>query len=353
MPEALTRPHPQIAPSGLHRARGTGVNQRMRSPQLWLPPEVPFTVGDVGVSQDVLERAARRGAIVRLGRGVYIHADAVPSEATARHLLQAAARQRLNPDLVGSHGTAALAHDVPLLDRADTAAGPPTFTTQPAPGRRSSRHPRVSLAHLPRRHVSTAAFDLDVTSPVRTAVDLAAQSDLPSGLMALDAVARQLALTLVDDLRQFQDGLDPQLRKAVVEPLLDAAGVVGGHRSARRLAAVLAAVDPRRESPLESFVAGCIHQSELPQPTPQLLVETPEGDLYGDLGWKRYRLVLECDGMLKYKDQRSLHEEKARETRMRRVAYRVERCGWAGVNPDRVSFLLWLEGVLAEQGLRR
>lgn len=213
----------------------------MRSPKLWLPPDVPFTVGDVGLSQDVLERAARRGAIVRLERGVYIHAAAGPSEATARHLLAAAARQRLNPDLLGSHGTPALAHDVPLLD---------------------------------------------------------------------------------------------------------AANVVGGHRSARRLAAVLAAVDPRRESPMESFVAGCIHQSDLPQPTPQLLVETPEGDLYGDLGWKSHRLVLECDGMLKYTDPRSLHEEKARETRMRRVAYRVERCGWAGVNPDRVSFLMWLAGVL-------
>lgn len=52
-----------------------------------------------------------------------------------------------------------------------------------------------------------------------------------------------------------------------------------------------------------------------------------------DLLWRRWRLVLEVDGRLKYTGD-ELWREKRRELRLTRLGYRVERVTWADVVHD-------------------
>ena len=52
-----------------------------------------------------------------------------------------------------------------------------------------------------------------------------------------------------------------------------------------------------------------------------------------DLLWRQLRLVVECDGLLKYRDD-ALAREKQRETRLRKLGYRVERVLWEDVLTD-------------------
>lgn len=327
----------------------------MGRPSLWVPPSAPFVRSDVRVGQDVLDRAVRSGVIVRLFRGVYLPADQVPSDALRRHLVLAAGYQRLHPDLVASHETAALAHDLPLLDTYAAAEGPPRFTAPPAAGRRSSQHPRVRLGQLPRHQVEFGGddvFDLLLTSPARTAVDLAADGSFAEGLMAVDAAARRVAIGLDVDLRPPDGRLDARVREACLEPLRDAARVRTRRLARDRVEAALVAADPRRESPLESIGGGYLHRADIPPPTPQVLIVTEEGDFYGDLGWPEFGLIIEFDGLGKYQTAQDVRAEKFREQSLRRAGWRVERFLWHDVVDDPAGFVEVVRRLLREQGWR-
>lgn len=276
----------------------------------WNPPIHPFTVDDVEVTRKVLATAARGGRVVRLARGVYLAPEAWPDDPAAQHLLHARAQQVRRPSLVLARESAALAHHLPLHDERVVANQPP---------------------HLTRAHLD----DLDVvefragllaglrlTAPARTALDLAAAAPLPVALVALDAVART-ALVLAHPRVEPREA-DEALADQAGAPLRAALARRGG----RRLAEVVALVDPRRESPPESYSAGIIHLSPLPEPRSQPAVVTRDGVRWPDFGWEHWRLAGEVDGAVKYRGERGDHvriAEKLREEALADAGWEVVR----------------------------
>lgn len=312
----------------------------VRTPVPWNPPEVPFTaehVRPLGITHRRLESALRNGRIVRLRHGVYVSASAVPDDPIKAHLLRAQAAQTVAPARVASHATAALAHGLPVLWTAHVAAGAAEFSVARSVarrGRRCSAHV-IRAAQLPAHHVQRKD-GLLVTTPARTAVDLAALATLPEALMVLDSAQRLELTGLVGRLDRFHYE-NPRLALAARQPLLEAASILRGSARSSVIAAIEVA-EMRRESPLESFSAGHMHLAGLPRPRLQARIVTVAGDLFPDFLWEEFRVVGEADGEGKYADASSFAREKERESLLRDVGFEVIR--WTGRegfgSPDRV-----------------
>lgn len=314
----------------------------MRTPSPWNPPAEPFSLAQVahlGVTERRLAVALRHGHIVRLRRGVYIKASALPEDPVSTHLLHAQAGQVMASGRVASHHTAALAHGLPLRWTSSAAADPAAFTVaREASGyRRSHNLTGVRRAALPDHHVQRLPSGLEVTTPARTAVDLASDLPLPEALMVVDATLRQELAGLMGRLER-QHYRNPRLIEAAQRPLREAAGYLRlGQR--RKVAEVLALADIGHESPLESFSAGRFHLAGLPAPLKQARVITPVGTLYPDFCWECWRVIGEADGEGKYANASAFAREKEREQLLREDGWTVVR--WTGregfITPDVVD----------------
>lgn len=119
--------------------------------------------------------------------------------------------------------------------------------------------------------------DVLVTTKARTALDCARV------LPRLDAVSA------VDQF--LRGGLE-------LAELRWRAAIVGDRGSARLMGAVLDVADARAESPLESWARCLIVDAGLPRPVAQLPVGLRDGSIvYLDLGYRRFRVGIECDGL--------------------------------------------------------
>jgi very-short-patch-repair endonuclease len=261
--------------------------------------------------------------------GVYVSADAVPEDPVQLHLLRALAEQVAAPGRVASHATAALALGLPLFDTERAAAGPTHLTRLASDTDRSrtSSDRRIHLGALPVHHVTTLPSGLVVTTPARTALDVAAGVSLPIGLMIADAAARLTFADLAGSLdRRHYD--NARLRIAALVPLTEAVAHVRAPGAASRLQDLLALVDVRRESPLESFSGGHMHLAGLPMPQLQARVRTAAGTHPVDCRWEKYRVIGEADGEGKYGDPGEFVREKEREGHLRDAGNDVVR--WTG-----------------------
>ncbi|RRR99481.1 hypothetical protein [Glycomyces terrestris] len=167
------------------------------------------------------------------------------------------------------------------------------------PGADQREWPVESSSDPPLAEV-TVVDGLPVTTLARTLVDCAA--DLPR----LEAVA----------------AADQILRAGVeVQRLADALEPLHGDRL-RRANATLLAADPRAESPMESWTRCLIADAGLPAPVPQLRTRAPNGrSRFLDLGWERWRVGVESDGM-------AAHLGLAAETGDRRRHHLLQNLGW-------------------------
>lgn len=269
----------------------------------WEPPTVPFRAEHVPVDGQFLRRAALRGAIVRLAHGVYVAARGAATTHADQHLQQALAYQLAFPTpIVASHETAAVALGLPL-PHPDALPELPRFTLDPACGSRRHTRPRIRVTALPESQVVTLHRGphegLRVTSPERTALDLAAELPLPFALMAMDAVARSRALTM-----SAPWALRGQVDDRILQESLAGLHAVDsglGRRGARRRRIAMALVDARHESAAESASVGGIYLAGLPLPVPQARFETTQGRYYPDFYWPTWGIVGECDGAVKYR----------------------------------------------------
>ena len=305
----------------------------MRTPDPWAIPKVPFSLGQVaprGVTRHHIAGALARGTLTRLRQGVYVSTGALPDDPRAMHELRALAEQVAAPGRIGSHRTAAIALGLPLL-RTDAAAAGPVHLTQPLGGRhaRGRRRTRMEfdLGDLPAHHLMTLPSGLVVTTPARTALDLATEMDLPEALMVVDAALRYELGNLIGrvDRRAYRN---TRALTAAMGALQEAAGRVTGRASRTRVQAVLAVASPLRESPLESWSCGHFHLAGLPEPTLQKRIRTPLGDMYPDCTWEEFRVIGEADGEGKYADQSAFAREKERESAFRDLGWSVIR--WTG-----------------------
>jgi len=281
----------------------------------------------------MIRTALAMGTLIPLRRGVFISAEFWPCDVAARHLVRACAELAANPDAVLSHQSAALAWHIPAPGFSPWADLPVSLTLPPA-GHSSHAAPAMHhLVALPPGHVQRDPRGFLLTTPARTAVDLAAGLDTPGALAILDGAARVICASMVPSIRR-RDYSNLRLVRAAMDLLEEAAQSAG----VVRLRHALELVCPGRESAAESVGAGHMFDSGLPMPKFQVEITTPLGSYFADCLWEEQRLIGECDGAMKYDDPQAYVKEKRREQALRDENYGFVR--WeateAVLRPDRM-----------------
>ncbi|WP_130866390.1 type IV toxin-antitoxin system AbiEi family antitoxin domain-containing protein [Acidipropionibacterium timonense] len=232
---------------------------------------------DLGVSPSTVRRLVRSGDVVRVRHGAV---RTLPGDVSAHqgHLdLIAATLPLLDDAAVLSHISAAVVHGFPLPSRVPEAV---TVTRSEASARHRRKWLVTRTCPLPDDEV-TLVRGMRVTTPERTAVDMAREYGFSVGVMSADWVLRQ--------------GRSREVMARVVER----GRRRPGNATARR---VVAFADARSESPGESMMRALLVQFGCPAPTLQLEVRDAHDEFIArtDFGWEQHRVVGEYDGKGKY-----------------------------------------------------
>ncbi|UNX54491.1 DUF559 domain-containing protein [Georgenia sp. TF02-10] len=163
---------------------------------------------------------------------------------------------------------------------------------------------------LPDEVVETA-FGL-VTTPARTAFDVARGSEVPAAVARLDALVRATRCT-AQEIRSI----------AAAHP-----GVPG----VRRVPTAIGLVDPGAESVRESMLRVVLTLAGLPRPVTQYVVRNANGAFVArvDMAWPEWRVIVEYDGK-HHDDPRQIARDRARINALQLV-------GWTVVVVDRRQF---------------
>jgi hypothetical protein len=261
----------------------------------------------------------------RQQQGVFIGSHAVAAGSATRSQLQSGLYRRLlhnvyaDPSLEADHRLYARAaslimpRDAALGGRSAAAwygapfASPQDPVLVVVPAQSSWRGPRGVRVHRRnlRPHevvrIENAHEAVRLTTPLRTAWEIAALETVPNAVALLDGMVRA-------------GHLDEQT-------LLDLVETVRGQWGSRRVAAVMPLVDGRSESPAESWVRVACARAGLPAPVPQYVVVEAK-DFLGkvDLAWPEHRLIVEYEG------PHHFDEDKQREDDLRYRA--LAAAGW-------------------------
>ena len=199
---------------------------------------------------------------------------------------------------------------------------------------------RVHQSRLPAHHVIEVR-GIRVTTPARTAVDLARGEPPERALVPLDSAARLLvaaqaglwtpgATTAVTarTARAWREAVrDPVLVEAARAALREAYGQVFGWPGTRVVREVLDLVDPASESAFESWSRGVMLQAALPSPEVGVAVRGASGaEYWADFLWRGRRLIGEADGWGKYGG--TVPDVRDRISRERRRQQDLEAAGW-------------------------
>lgn len=263
------------------------------------PPPLPTVhLARDHLRQDVAARLRTR-EWHRVGRGAYV-STTVAADLRAVALARiVGVHQRLRGPHVFSHASAALLWGLGLWSVPDQVH----VYQSCRPGTGQARDVRRHLGPIDAAAVTTLA-GLPVTTLSRTAVDCARQMRPLPGLVVMDAALRA--------------GAD---RHDLLE--LVCVGATGrGMARAREIAAL---ADGGAESPQESALRFVLLRAGLPQPDTQVRVDSRLGTFWGDLGWERWRTLLEYDGRSKYTGREVLIEEKRRHDAIVEAGWRILR----------------------------
>ena len=117
-----------------------------------------------------------------------------------------------------------------------------------------------------------------LTTPARTALDLARRYSLNDAVAAVDALAQTVGLKSVD-----------------IELLLDR---YRGRRGMKSAAAALELIDGGAQSPKETWLRLLLLDAGFPRPQTQIAVRNEWGwvDAYLDMGWEDIKVAVEYDG---------------------------------------------------------
>jgi len=260
-------------------------------------PRTPFLLTDppLGLDPRDVRRLVARRAVRRVLRGVGVRADVEDSV-----LLRAqAAALVLGPGQVVVDYSAAWLHGVDV-GPGRPGHGPDVLDVASVAGRRATRH---SGADGCRRTVApdevTPVHGVAVTTPLRTAADLACRWGRGDAMAALDAFCRQ-------------HGVEAEAHRPMIARF-------AGRRGVTQYRELVPRIDPRAESSRESWLRLTAHDHGFTWLEPQ--VDTwVEG--YGwarlDLADRRRRIALEYDGAEFHAgDQQQVDDEKRRRAMVR------------------------------------
>ena len=239
----------------------------------------------------------------RVRSGAYVEPRTVAGASVAQHHLAlarlVALREQLTLPYVLSHESAALLWGLPVLMQ-------PTRTHVIQRSRPTSRGAPDVI-----RHVTDVPEDQrtvhrghPVTTLERTVVDCAMTLGAHGGLVVADAA--------------LHVGADPAGCLAIL------AGMAGRH-GAPTARAVLDLADGGAESPGETSARFVLLRAGLPAPETQVAVSTRLGTFWADLGWRKWRLLAEYDGRLKYGAAGMASEVVVQEKRRQEA---IEEAGW-------------------------
>jgi len=288
-------------------------------------PSRPFTTEQAraaGVTASRLENAVSTGLLRRVMHGVYLRSD-VPLTLDRK---LAAASSVIAPNAVACDRTAAWIwgvdvhvfrelDDLPRIETVVLSGGARTKRSETRGGER---------ALLPCDW--TEVDGIRVTTPLRTAMDLACGLNRREALAAADALMREHGFSHTDMARML-----PRYRR---------------RRGVVQLREIVGLVDPRAESPRESWTRLAMLDFGLPQPELQWWVTVDGVPTYRlDLAYPHARIAVEYDGT----EHHSRPEDVARDLARREW---LREHGWTVVVIDRSAFAPgadtgWLETIRA------
>lgn len=263
---------------------------------------------DCGHDDRTITAAVRAGTLVRVGPGLFVGPEYRRLSPEQQHVRRArAVASRFADRIVFSHHTAALLHGGSTwgIDLRSVHA----TRSDTGRGRR-----QAGVVH----HVGTLDDDevtevdgLLVTTPARTAWDVAVSQPREQGVVAVDSLLNH---GLVDD-----DALRDQCRRHAQ------------WTRARHAKTTLTHTDGAADSVGESRGRLLFQEHRLPRPELQLKIFDRDGVLVGisDFGWPEFRHLAEFDGMVKYGSGLDLAREKAREDAIRRLGWGMTRFIWS------------------------
>ena len=274
-------------------------------------PAHPFTwamARDRGISRSRIVDGVRNGSLVRLLRNVYMRTDIpISMEDRAR-----AAGLVISPHAVVCDRTAAWVWEVDCFRFRELDVVPPLeFRT--LRGHRGSDRPEIRGGQRdlrPEDWVMVAG--VRVTTPLRTALDLGCVLVRRDALAAMDALARAHGFTSADVVR----ALRKYFRRRGVVQLRELAGLV----------------DPRAESPGESWTRLVMHDHGLPRPEVNWwVVDNGVQKFRIDLAYPHAKVAIEYNG----EEHHTSDEDKAADAERRRW---LEKDGWVVIVVDKNSF---------------
>jgi len=297
----------------------------------------PFTHADlaaVGVTRSQLRSAQAQGYVYALRRGLFaVHGVAHGESPTDAARIALASLGGI-PGVIAGHAAGRL-HGTPFIT--PRFAGFQKEPTEVLVLRDSMMHFGSRLPNVLLRPVKEWPDDIvsvagiPVTGLLHTAVDLvrmglrpagahrARSLPLPEALVVLDATSRRLGDVTSADAVLRLTRIRPRFRQA---------------QGIRAVDAAVPHVDPRAESPLESWSRGHMIVHGLPEPLLQQTLLGADGVNYRvDFCWPEARLIGEADGLEKYGDdpkafRRAKAEEVARQRALEAVGWRFIRWTW-------------------------
>jgi AbiEi antitoxin C-terminal domain/Protein of unknown function (DUF559) len=256
--------------------------------------ETPF-LGREALDRGLVTRHQLRGRFVTVYPGVYVAAD---DRLTARDRA-CAAWLWLRRRGVLAGGSAAAVQRTKWLNPA-----------APAELIHTNRHPPMgnqTWADVIAADEITEVDGMRVTTPARTALDLARRYPLDQAVTTIDALLHATKRKVAD-----------------VELLVDRHRGIKGIRRARR---TIELADPEAESPRETWLRLLVVRAGVPCPTTQLLVHDRFGQVVArvDLGWSDLKIAIEYDGDHHWTDRRQLTYDIRRTETLRELGWIVIR----------------------------
>jgi Protein of unknown function (DUF559) len=294
----------------------------VRTAHPWVLPDQPTTRADLlslGLTDHMIRTRVSSGELVTVRHGVFVRADAWPTEAAAQYIVRGRAEQAVNPSALISHQSAAAAMAIPSPGFQRWAELPVSITLPPGHSSKagSSVH---HVGQVPASQITRDVHGYLMTSPARTAVDLSADLALPQSLVLLDGAARLIVASFLTQARR-RDYANPTLVDAARQLQMEAAATI----RAARVRSPIDLMDPRRESAAESLSAGHMYLAGIPTPAFQAEIRTANRIYFPDFLWEEQRLIGECDGEVKYTDPKAYVAEKEREQDLRDNGWRFVR----------------------------
>lgn len=296
-------------------------------------PDGPFTLRELdalGITRAQLRRLLDENVVRRALRSVYVRTDL---EDTPELRLECA-RLVLPPHAVVCDRSAAWLHGVDCFSLSELDAGV-TLEVVSVAGHQALE--RAEVYGGKRALLPEDICEIDgvlVTTPLRTACDLACLRGRRQALGVLDAFRRRHGLTLSDFLRVL-----PRYAR---------------RRGVTQLRELVPLSTPRPESQPESWTRMEIIDEQLPPPDPQVEVYLPDwGWVRLDLAYPKLKIAIEYDGEEFHSSDADRESDEARRDALRRAGWIVivvRKDGFSG--PGREAWIGELKAALAERAPR-